>query len=384
MSDKKRRPFKNTGVVKNNAIRDSNISNAPPDEHKSIISFNKDYVSGILRGDVYRLAKLWMRLLSVLASTIFLGVISVVVGLGSWAPPPFFDLVRRYPTLSVITVSLFALISFLAWFVTRKPAPQDDKKQPHLNPPHQPRRLVIATITSTTSSLLCLTLLAVVFIRPPWCPDVLCPAPKLILNPAGIHDSNLELIFHTIQSSTYLIPGNPENYTLGNLPLNTSALRIDAQAQKPYRVIVGIHSIQQGRIGLIVEQVILLVKQVTLVPYPLHVWVESETRDYHTNLYQVYYGGQDVGARLLAIYTPPSRSLQGHVQLIPGESDELDIQVMSRIVADLHFQVQIVYRVINEPRQQSITLSNVFEVIFSNKSDWYPYHLHEGHFVANS
>jgi len=72
----------------------------------------------------------------------------------------------------------------------------------------------------------------------------------------------------------------------------------------------------------------------------------------------------------------------GHVQLIPGESDELDVQVMSQVTTDLHFQIQIIYRVVNESQDHVITLPNLFEVIFSNVSNWYPYHLKNGRFVA--
>jgi hypothetical protein len=113
----------------------------------------------------------------------------------------------------------------------------------------------------------------------------------------------------------------------------------------------------------------------------LHVWTQSETRDYQGNLYQVRYEEQDAGANLLAAYTPSNGHSDGMVQLIPGESDELGIQVTSRVVADLHFQVQVKYRVINESREQTILLPKTFEVIFSDASNWHPYHVQNGHLL---
>ena len=334
-----------------------------------------------LRIGVYRLAKLWIKLLTVLAGTIFAGVLSLVTGFGSWAPSPVLDLVQRYPSASVVIASLFTLISLLAWFISREPAPKDDVAQPKRNFSQHSRRLVIATITSTTSSMLCFTLLAVVLIRPPWCPSLLCPAPKLVLNPNGIHDDNIEFYPQTIQSPFYMIPGNPASYTLRDLPKDTSALRIDDSTQSPYRVVLGIHSLQQGQFGLIIEQVHLVVKQVSLAPYPLRVWTDGKQRDFRSNIFQVFYSGQEAGVSILAVY---SSQPYGHVQLVPGEADELDLQVdpHMKVGVDLHFQVQIAYYVPSKSQLHILTLPRIFEVVFSNQSNWYQYHLHDGHFVA--
>jgi hypothetical protein len=148
-------------------------------------------------------------------------------------------------------------------------------------------------------------------------------------------------------------------------------------------VVLGIHSLQQGRFGLIIEQVFLEVKQVTLVPYPLRVWTEGEQRDFHSNVFQLFYNAQEAGTLIMGIY---SSQPYGHVQLVPGESDELDLQVVPRISMgiDLHFRVQITYRVANKPQLYTLTLPRIFEVIFSNHSDWFQYHLDKGRFVPGS
>ena len=277
--------------------------------------------------------------------------------------------------------SIVVVISLLALFLSRGPAPHDSEWAANEEAPRYRRVVWYATGISTSSLLLSFILVATVILRPPWCPMALCPAPQLVVNPQGVHDSNIEVYFQAIQSPSYYFSGSPAHYTLNNLPMEASALRIDTHQQRPYRVVLGIHSLQQGRFGLIIEQVVFVVKQATLMPSPLHVWTQSETRDYHSNPSQVRYEGQDTGARLLAMYTPSNGLIDGRVQLIPGESDELDIQVTSLVVADLHFQLEVTYRVINESREQTIHLPMTFEVIFSNASNWHPYHLQNGHLI---
>lgn len=234
---------------------------------------------------------------------------------------------------------------------------------------------------SIVSLALCVSLLFVFLPKPSWCPTTLCPPSQSTVNLQGIHDSNLQVTLHTIQSSSYAFSGNPGQYTLDNLPRDRSALRIDTPMQKPYRVVLGVTSLQQGHFGLIIEQVVLVVKQVTLVPLPLRVWTQGESQDYIGNIYQVSYDKQDAGANLLASYRPSNGNIDGMAQLIPGESDELDVQVTSQVVADLQFQVEVKYRVINESREQTLLLPNTFEVIFSDASNWSPYHMENGHLL---
>lgn len=71
----------------------------------------------------------------------------------------------------------------------------------------------------------------------------------------------------------------------------------------------------------------------------------------------------------------------GHVLLGPNETDALDIQVDSREVVDLQFKIQITYRIINESQSPTLTLPDVFEVVFSDGSNWHPWHLDADHLV---
>ena len=224
------------------------------------------------------------------------------------------------------------------------------------------------------------TLLIIVLLRPAWCPALLCPAPQFvpITNPQGIHDSNLEIYLTAIQSASYVISDNPARYSLSDLPVSISAVRIDRQT--PYQVVLGVHSLQRGRYGIIIEEVALLVEQIPLMPYPLNVWTHSLGLDYHSNPYQVMYRGQVVGTTLAAIYVPLPNA---HVQLAPGEADELDVHVVSGTLADLRFQLQVIYRVSNESQLHTLLLPKVFEVVFSDISNWHSYHIKDGHLVPD-
>jgi hypothetical protein len=334
-----------------------------------------------LRNALYQLAKLWMQILIGLSGTICSAIFLTAVGLNSWGPAPLVDAAQQHPTMFIVAGFVLVFISFLAWFLSHGPDPNTSNAKQQTS--QLDWRLISATGTSTISSISFFFLLSLVLLRPTWCPTLLCPAPKLILQSINVHDDNLEVYFQTIQSASHLLSGNPANYTIDTLPRGTDALRIDTSNQKPYRVVVGIHSLQRGRFGLIIEQVVLLAKKVTLNPYPLRVWTESEPRSFDSNLYQVTYRGQESGSHLLATYTPLSGIRGGNVQLLPGESDELDIQITSKAIADIQFQVQVTYRIINDSQEHHITLPNLFEVIFSSTSNWFPYYFQDGHLIAN-
>lgn len=133
---------------------------------------------------------------------------------------------------------------------------------------------------------------------------------------------------------------------------------------------------------MIIEQVAIVIKQVNTLPYPLHVWFEGPKANFTNNPYQVIYTGEEVGKVIPATYTGQTKTAK--VQLVPGESDEVTLEVLSQQVADIHFQVEITYRVVNESEMHALTLSNMFEIAFSDKSNWHPYKLENGHFVASS
>lgn len=218
--------------------------------------------------------------------------------------------------------------------------------------------------------------------RPAWCPAWLCPAPKVValLDKGGTHDSNLQVTFQTLQSSFKILPVAPSAYTMGTKTPNDAQL-IVADQSRPYRVVMKIHSLQQERYGLVIDQVALLIKQqAQVIPYPLRV-VINHPLTYDNNLYRVTYRGQEAGAQLIALFmTQP----QGFVSLVPGETDEISLEVRSMVVVDLHLQVQVTYHVITELATHTLTLPDIFEIVYSDKTNWHPYQVQNGHLVATS
>ena len=242
------------------------------------------------------------------------------------------------------------------------------------------RRINVGGIALASVLIVALIARLVLYFQPSWCPQFLCPS-VLVTNPQGVHDSNLEVYFTALQSTSYEIPGNPENYVLSNLPKDVGAVHLDQPDLSLYKVALGVHSIQQGRFGLFIVQVNLIIKHIPSTPYPLNLWTEGNLLEYNSNPYKVSYRGQSEEAILPATYT---RSPYVPMQLLPGESDGLSLQVISYVPVSLQFSVQIIYRVANESQLYTLTLPRVFEVIFSNSSNWHPYTLQNGHFVPSS
>jgi hypothetical protein len=324
-------------------------------------------------------------LLAWLVNIVTVGIIYVLIGLNpsphslESIPIIYFVLQHPIPSLivacSVVLLTLIGLLLFLS--LTSNTNPQLLLRHPH------PWSLV--TATSTMCFLLSLTLLIIVLFRPPWCPTSLCPAPQriLITHPEGIHDENLDVYPIAVQSTSYVIFGDPAHYTLNNLPISTGALHPDGtNSTFQYHLIIGLNSLQQGRFGMIIKEVDLGVQKVDPIPHPLNVWNDSLLVHYdNENHYRVIYFGQEAGAVMPAEYL---RFQNGFVHLKPRESDQIDIHIISRLEANLYFSVQVIYSIDNESQPHVLKLPRVFQVIFAKVSDWHLYHLQYGHFVANS
>ena len=256
---------------------------------------------------------------------------------------------------------------------------------------HQ-RQQGIKTISLLLLPVIILSLVVspILVFRPAWCPSWLCLMPPV---KGGIYDTNLQVTFQTLQSSFKILSGEPSTYTLANLPLTPSTDTLgnrpttgDAQLiypnqTLPYRVVLKIHSL---RPRLFIDQVTLVVKkQAQAMPYPLRVYIANNVTIYNNNLYRVTYRGQPTNAVLTALYEAQPLALDP-VSLLPGETDELSLEVRSTVVADLHFQVQVTYHVLGQLATPTLTLPNIFEVVFSDPANWHPYQFQAGHMVATS
>lgn len=292
---------------------------------------------------------------------------------------PLFNIMSQYPITSPIIGAILTLAILPVLVAPFLPAPKSNKKASSSN---ANRWWIVATGISTTSFLISSLLLATILVRPSSCPALLCPQQQVttqaITNPQGVHDANLEVYPITVQGDYFVIPGNPPAYSLNDLPQTIGAVHLDKKAPSSlYRIVLGVHSLQQGHYNLLIMQVALDIKRILFIPPSLNVWAKGSPIDYHANPYLAVYKGQGPGDVLPATYTPLPYA---HVQLAPGEADQLDIQVSSQVTADVQFSVQITYRIANEAQLHTLSLPQTAEVIFSDETNWHEYQIQNGHF----
>lgn len=288
---------------------------------------------------------------------------------------PLLLTVQAHPTESIALTLLLVTITVMAFLFHPKMRAEPPR---HGSEPWPISRAWAAVALSTTSCALFAGLLLTVLLRPPWCPQAICPAPVAVTDPAGIHDANLDVYSKAVQSSVYVIPDDQLSRPSTQLPESIGAVRIDQQLFPPYRVVVGIHSLQRGQYGLVIESTALLVADSTPLPDRVNVWSRGAELDYSANPFLVQYEGEPKGAKLTATYLALPG---GHVQLLPGEGDQLDIRVMSTVPVRLSFKIAVTYRVSNESISHTLVLPTVYEVEFTNASHWQPYQYKDGHFV---
>lgn len=282
----------------------------------------------------------------------------------------------------LILAALFPLLLWLTLLFSQKPVPKENmgKRRSLLRKRHPCAMLFFGT--SCLSLLLCFVLLLTGVFRFAWCPGNGCSVSPSVRSGPGVHDANLEIYPVAVQGTSFVIPGNPTSSVQPGLPQDVGAVRLDQQGSSSlYRVVIGVHSLVQGVNSLLIKQVLLVVEHVSLPPRPLNVWQQRSPVDYHTNPYLALYTGQSQGENVAAIYIPVPYA---NVQLAPGEADQLDIQLSSHLVVAIRFRLQILYRLAQESAIRTLTLSDSFEMVFSDGSNWHEYTLQSGHFVPTS
>lgn len=288
---------------------------------------------------------------------------------------PLLLTIQAHPTASIAIALLLVAITVAAFLLhpkMRVDPPRHGSKLWRLS------RTWASVVISTVSCVLFTALLLTVLFRPPWCPQAICPAPIAITDPTGIHDTNLDVYSKAVQSSVYVIPDDQLLYPSAQLPESIGAVRIDQQQFPPYRVVVGIHSLQRGKYGLVIESVALRVVASEPLPAQVNVWSRGADREYNTNPFLVRYEGQPKGAQITSAFLGLPG---GHVQLLPGEGDQLDVRVLSTVPVRLSFQIAITYRVSNDSFSHPLLLPTVYEVVFSDATHWVQYQYKDGHFV---
>lgn len=302
-------------------------------------------------------------------------IITILLGFNQPASHiPILEFIERQKllVLVVLCVVVLLILGTLVVFLTL------DK----LRRPMDARLKAMGAVTSvsTLSCLLCLSLLGITLGRPSWCPASLCPAPKVITKPItttqGSHDANLDVYFISYQSATYAIPGNPQKpdyipssgdpRSIGVMQLNPAA------TATPYTIAIGLHSLYTGRYSILIDKVMLLVTKVNAAPDPLKVYPVVLLTTYNTtNPSRFVYQGQQAHQTIPDTY---STSLFPRVELTSGEPDQIDAAIESRIPVDLYFRIQVTYHIATQG-QHILILPQVFEVVFSNLSNWQRYQL---------
>ncbi|WP_126601604.1 hypothetical protein [Dictyobacter aurantiacus] len=303
-------------------------------------------------------------------------ILSVLLG---FAPPvsdvPLLDFIKSHKltVLVILCVVVFlTMVALLAFY--ERFQPMDALR----------KAMGTVTIVSMLSCGLCLSLLWVTLARPSWCLtslSSLCPASKTIVKPLtstrGSHDTNLDAYFISFQSATYAIAGNPlkPDYipSSGN-PRSIGVVPLDTKAPStPYTIAVGVHSLSTGGYSVVIDKVALLVTRVNVVPDPLNVYAAGLFTTYtSTNPSRFVYRGQHVSQMIPDTY---SNSPLPRVILGAGESDQIDAAFESSVPVDIQFRIQVTYHILTHEDAHSLTLPQVFEVVFSNVSTWRTYQL---------
>lgn len=233
---------------------------------------------------------------------------------------------------------------------------------------------VIWLIVPAATTTLLLVLLLLVQIEPEWCLSTLCAPPpaQVATHPGEVRDANLDAYLVKVQSTSFELPGDLSKYTLQNLPSTIAAVRSDDSQANPYRLVIGATNLHSKGYGIYIEHVDLVILAVPPLANPLNIWTTSSLT-YDTNPYFVIYKGEAARSVLQAGYEPAPKLTNVHQLLAPGEVDNIDLQISPKrnLQADLLFQVRIVYRMSNEEQEQSLTLPNHFEVVFSTASNWH-------------
>ncbi len=327
----------------------------------------------------YQLATKWLKLVAAFINLIVPSIISIMLGFNPLPQSvPLINIFRQHSLESLIFCGILLLATLFALIFSRRLELAVVGRVSQLQIAQSNRLWIGLTGVSSISFLLCLTLLGMVWFRPSWCPNMLCPPPQVSTSSTGVHDSYLDLYPLAVQSSYFTLPGNPDQYSQNNLPESIGAVNSSTKNPSPYEIIVGVHSLQQGRFGVIIEQVAIVIESVPPMPRPLNVWARSPAVGYLTNFYQVTYRGEEKNTVLPAKFVS---QLYGGIVLAPGEADQLNIQVSSHMIADLRFRIQVIYRVSNESQLHVLLLPHVFDVVFSDDSNWHEYQLENGRFL---
>src|SRR5205807_373882 len=105
---------------------------------------------------------------------------------------PLLEIFNQFPITTPIIGGMLLVVNIAAIAISFGPEPKGLPPGPTANPEIRNQLWKVATIMSTASFLLSTCLLAIVLVRPTWCPPSLCQ-PVAAVNPNAVRDENLEL-----------------------------------------------------------------------------------------------------------------------------------------------------------------------------------------------
>ena len=331
------------------------------------------------------LSRRWTSLVGTVAGALLTWIVGTLAGVQPIpGTVPIFNLVHDRPAAVLLVGSVVFFLTVAAWFAAHQPEGSPPRttlgsRWYQVRPVHPTLVagvIAVATLSTSTS----VAVVAVVLGRPAWCPSELCPSVP------GPHDQFLAADFNAFESAAYVLTGDLRSYTIANLPDGNrrdaiAAQRVlaggdSAEADDGYHLSLKVTSLQRGRLGMVIGGVAVVVESARPPPDQLRVLLAGAPLQYRLNPYRGLYDGQARGDVIVAPYAGQVRL--GYVQLRPGESDELSLQIQSSRLVDLRFRVRVLYRPVTEDSYRTLELPYVFEVVFSDQLNWQQFQFSAG------
>lgn len=326
------------------------------------------------------------------ASGALSSVVSILLGL---RPPPgrvpLIDAIRAHAWVAVLAALFTFVLAVAALAVNVRPTLLERVRATRGGSAREEvlhnRFTVVILALASGSTITLLALVGVLLVRPDWCPSDLC-ARQVAL--PGVHDEHLDISYGAVQTTNFLIPGDPHDYNLRHLPATigpTAVPTAEVGAGKeavgdPLRIQIQVRDLDTSGAGMFIEQVALVVRQTQAVPAQTAVWYQPVGRNaLQVNPHTAVYEGQSAGGAFDATYE--TNIPGGHVTLTSGEVDQLTITVQSTVSVRVRFDVQVTYRVASEQRPRTLTLGAPFDVEFVDPRNWQPYTLSGGGFLPS-
>jgi len=335
-----------------------------------------------------RLAKIWVGGTGVVVTAVVGAVWSVVKDTATSFVPSALTVdtfVKTYPALTAAVIAIAALATLAAGLIVwRDPGAARASRSAVAAWLQRPLVGLTSLSVATASSLALIGVLALLAIRPAWCPTKICE-PGLASYP-GPQDGYIGADVFDIQTDTILIPGDPATYSLGHMPVAGGASTVgavlaqpvtgpNAPSNLPYGVVARVQNLRSDLGELTIESVALVVMRAR-APGHVNAWRRGPVVGYDQNPFLANYAGQTAGERIQAIYTGPVPF--GHVTLKPGESDVLTVKAWSALPADISFRLQISYRYLGESNTRVFEDPQTIEVVFASQLQWSEFELHNG------